>query len=760
MLTLSANLKQALAQSGAKPIVLARLYHSALAWIEVSANNTDITSIGFTFYSSGGAGIANYTITAGVDFTIGGSAAATASNIANAINDLDYTVRAVVIGTQIAIVARRTYYTSSGGVRSTTQYRITHFSVSLNGADLRKILQTARNTSLPYYPHLTLVSGDKPYKRYPASILSVSAYGREIDPSTREHSAGTIQLEVVDDGLIRKLVSTVGLDNAYADIYLGEQSVAETDFMRLLRTTINGVTPSYDEPILTIELGDPLEFVRSRLYSGGPGPHHPIRMIDHILYHTNWNATYGDLFDNSTISINNVQQAASAIAVSRYRYTLDADNQVDANITEQTPILDLLNELILLLDGTLTNDDTGRLYYKNLDYAASPVRTLNVGRGAKQDAVITEMTAPYESIVNRVNVNVSGGPITGTFSIEDPASYAEYAEYFDLDISSPWLSGVTTYAPASADAARSSSFVNAIELYYYGFKVSVSAWPAGISGFDGWTTDGPSSCLQSDGQYAVNNASDRPAYFLFQGRLSTTYGGGNYVEGGQSIVKVYRTSFDPAGLPIQLTGSVEYPAITRHPKQCWAAPQQMLFKSSDVTGDSFTRGTGGFGTYPLDAAGGGVFYSFDRLSPIYVCDVTAPVWLAFRKFRRFRFGCPKITVEAPLTQADLVVGDVVSLSGDERYLTLGRDGVSSNATWEVVRSEITFVGDSPGVSLQLMLLSDSVLPTYDAVYDTTVMQQSRLTSAIARYIIRSDGSRVGIDLDGDGFNETDLTMRT
>lgn len=759
MLTLPANLKQAFAQSGAKPIILAQIYHPAFAQIEVSSNNTDITSIGFTLYS-GGVSIATYTITAGVDFTIGASATVTAYNIAEAISDLGYGIRATSSNTRVNIVTRRSYYTSSSGVRSANTSLCTHFSVSLNGADLRKILQTSRNTAAPYLPFVSVVSGDKPFKQYPASIISMSTYGREIDPSTREHSAGTIQLDLVDDGFIRKIISIVGLDNCYVDLYCGEQSLSENDFMLFLRTIINSATPSFSEPLLTLELGDPLDFLRNRLYSGTIYPHHPIRAIEHILYHVNRNILLGNLFDTSSLTIDDVPQSSSAQTVARNAYKLDDETEIDNRISDPTPVIDLLNELILLLDGTLAEDGTGRLYFKELDYAAAAVRTLNVGRGSKQDAVITEMTPPSESIINRVNINVNGGPISATFSIEDPASLAEYGEHFDFELSSPWLTGVARYQSASAEATASTSWINQVTLNYYGFRLTPVSWAAAISGFDGWTTADSVYAEQSDTQYAIENVSDRPAYFLLQGRMSTTYGGGGtIIDGGQSIIKVYRRTYS-SSLPGSIVASTEYPAISSHPDQCWVTPVQWLYHISDISTDGFTHGTGGFGTYPLYLTGGGTGYSYDRYSPIYIFDVTSPVWIANRKFRRFRYGCPKLTIEAPLTQADLSIGDVIALSGDERYLTLGRDGISSNATWEVIRTEVSFVGDSPGVTLQLMLLSDSVMPSFDAVYDNEIMQQSRLPSVGLRYIITSDGSRVTADLDDDGLLETYLTMRT
>jgi hypothetical protein len=98
-----------------------------------------------------------------------------------------------------------------------------------------------------------------------------------------------------------------------------------------------------------------------------------------------------------------------------------------------------------------------------------------------------------------------------------------------------------------------------------------------------------------------------------------------------------------------------------------------------------------------------------------IWDVTLLVHAAQKRVARFSRGVPRFTVTVPLVNADLQIGDFISME-DDIPLFEGRNGLTSDVILEITSKEIDALGDSPGVHLGLAWVRDdgsSYSPTFD-----------------------------------------------
>lgn len=603
---------------------------------------------------------------------------------------------------------------------------------------------------------------------YPNIVTDIRGLEMSVDPLTREVSLSTPEIDFADTGRdgygIRSLMRRYMLFGKYVDIEVGFEGLAESDFEPWPRVYIQKVTPRPGGAV-TVGLGDALYELTTGVTDGEWVAMHPLEVVEDILSQTilpdRYNAATLDPEDSAYDAIGHWN-------VSRYN---DEEFQLLNGINDPTQSLEVLNSVLVMLNGTLRPDQDGVYRFDLLDEDAAPVRSFeNTDASTTGYACrVTNYTDAFESIINGATMNFAQSRDTSsgvaTYTEIDNASVRESLRLVETNLDLEWCNGVAevygNYMEPGSGGTNRRMFPNTEQIVVryaprQGFCGTRQAYDSTVSAF---------------GPYANSGlASGREAFFRVEGRAYAVASSYAYTSDPEIIafdaVSHYFTPQrydDGVGNRERPTTYInQYSDIARTTtyerlQDTWTDAQFDI--ATTYNGFDFTSGRGGLGTSVAAARDGGIRVDDDGNSfydGFRIVDITIPVDIAKRWLRRCRFGMPSMTLEVGARHYDLEISDVVAMSSDDVLLAFQQSGVEAgvDTAFEVVRKRCRLFEADPCMEYDIAFIRSTAYPAVDVVplYDPTVSVLE--VSTTVDFIVTNANDPVTNDADGDGFAES------
>jgi hypothetical protein len=602
---------------------------------------------------------------------------------------------------------------------------------------------------------------------YPNLVTDIRGLEMAVDPLTRELSLSEPEIDFADPGRdgygIRSLMRRYMLFGKYVDIEIGFDGLAESDFEPWPRLYIQKVKPAPGGAV-TVGLGDGLHELTTGTITGEWVGFHPLGVVEDILNQT----VTPNRYDATTLDpTNSAYDPIGHWVVSRYN---DEEYQCLNGINDPTIALDVLNSVLVLMNGTLRLTQAGVYGYTLLDEDAASVRSFSNSDTytAGYPCRVTSYTDAFESLTNGAVMNFAQSRDTNaaiaTYRETDQASVRETLRLVETTLDLEWcnavaLVGAFDILPGSGGSIRrifpnTESFVIP-HAPRQGFCGTRQSYNPATSSF---------STISNSGLGLA-----RTAFLRLEGRAYPVASSPNYTNDPEivacDLVQHWST---PQMLDEQIANR---PRPTRYINQysdialpttyetlayTWLNAQFSI--DTSYSGYDFVNGRAGLGTSTAAARDGGITYGDGTsiYAPTRVVDVTIPVAIAKRWMRRCRFGMPAMTIEAGARHYDLELSDVVTMAGDDVFLAFQQSGVESGLTtdFEVVRKRCRLFEADPCMEYEVAFLRSTAYPGVDVVpiYDPTVTVLE--VSTDTDFIVTNDNDPVTNDQDGDGFAES------
>lgn len=605
---------------------------------------------------------------------------------------------------------------------------------------------------------------------YPNLVTDIRGLEMSVDPLTREIALGTPEIDFADPGPsgygIRHLMRRYMLFGKYVDIEVGFEGLAESDFEAWPRHYIQKVTPKAGGAV-TLLLGSGLHELTSSTITGEWVNMHPLQAAEDVLSQ----AVLPDRYDAT--SLDPTETAYDSIGhwvVSRYN---DEEFQCVNGINDPTPTLEVLNSILVMLNGTLRLDQDGVFRFTLLDEDAAVARFFvhsdDYDGQTGFACNVTSYSDAFEGLTNGAVMNFAQSRDTNaavaTYREADNASVRECLRLVETNLDLEWCNGVAlvygAYMDPGSGGITSRMFPNTEQMVLQyaprqGFCGTRQLYDSTLSSFGPDTNSGLTSTrlafLRVEGRaYAVASSptyTNDPEIVACDG-VSHFFTPQRYDDGIGNRPRPTRY--------INQYSDIALPTTYDRLADVWTDAQFDI--ATGYNGYDFVNGRGGLGTNiaaardgAIQTGDGGIAY----YDPFRVVDVTIPVDIAKRWLRRCRFGMPKMNIETTARHYDLELSDVVSLSADDVYLAFQQSGLDTNtvSSFEVVRKRCRLFESDPCMEFELAFLRSTSYPAVDVVpiYDPTVSIE--VTTVDPDSVVTNDNDPVTNDQDGDGFAES------
>lgn len=556
---------------------------------------------------------------------------------------------------------------------------------------------------------------------YTIGLVGVEANAASLDPYTRELSVGSWSLVFADEprqvGRLRNLVASKMLKGQKARVYLGEESLAQSDYELIADDMVIDDILAGDGQI-RLEL---LDARANALEFGTPpyrAPHHPIRLARDILEEALPSgvlvaAEFDETLDTTT----------SHFVVSRHPWSSIGLQWVKpADDPTWPPVMPMLSSLLSLVNGTARPNEQGGVGLVRYDRTTTPQRTFSEYEIADFEHVDT-----FADIVNRLSVigrqagKDAGGPVVyyhgeRTDSLTSMAYPGETSREYRNEIpgpnqAHPWLNAFCRVFPSgvgpSSALTDTETSLSVLLPLWHGFCGTVCEDGSGNP------IDPPTSPTQQT-EHTVT--SDRPAYLML--RPNPWYSG--QLNDEFEIVKATAFAYDTSlgSYPVEIDG-----------RKWWAWGTYTIVREQ-------------FGTTARD------WRTAQSEGVLYVYDVTIPVWLAQQRLDRFGFGAPRVAFTVPTRHADIQLGDAISFERAS-FLAYGMNGITTDHVWEVIEKEPRLFGPNPGWRLTCSLIRKSALQ--DIVETVTEFDVMTPVLQVFDEVVYDDSGAVYVDDSGNAY---------
>lgn len=494
---------------------------------------------------------------------------------------------------------------------------------------------------------------------YPVAVHSVTPLAARMDVKTRRLEVDGMTV-VIDDDAIRDVIVANRLRGAKLRVRHGFVDLALADFIDYWTGAIEAAFPEPSDEakqgVVRFECLSMLEVLRQMATMGRWIQKHPLDVVYDILSVKmalpaaliDGTDTGGSTYDPDAAAYS----AISHIVVTRAPF---ADYYIDHTVRDPTPALDLIDELAMLLNGSLYVNEEGELSFAVFDSTAASVETWDEDTidELKQlsldddlfNRVEFQFMAASDNTMQNLQTAGLGAPQQGRWRgshvVNDTDSQTNHAypgmtsRIVTHKTSSPWIGeGGVAARISELDLDRNTS-------------VSSTATSFVLVGALAATFAGTRESQDGSGSQPANAkiSAARPLYLL------TEFG---------EIIKATSLTVHAASVSVNVTYSNDVGGTTTH------GPYHKLWSVSGVTRAMF----------------GTTAQSFTR-----VVDVTVQQYVADQLLQRFGNGIAKIEVATGLDQWDKEIGDFISLEWPA-YLGYARDGMTAAAgKWEIVMKE-------------------------------------------------------------------------
>ena len=566
-------------------------------------------------------------------------------------------------------------------------------------------------------------------------IAGITELENTLDPYTRETSVGTVSLDVMDDGTLRRINGAYPLKGRDVTIELGTPDLAAADFAPFFRGAVEDIVP-FDGGI-TIKLSNYLDFADSLDFGGSFYSKHPLDVIEQLLLYArvpaaliDTNSFDPDHADNDAIdhytmtslglSMEETLGISHSMGGTDYIYHSGSDRwQGNASAAGSKPgsgnrmeIRDLINQMVLFLSGAIYTDARGVIKFKHYDRDNAAARHLTT-----DDYNGFEQGEAQSHIVNDIRVGISSGSDDGQrIRLRDTAAITEVGSYHKdekggIYTSAIFLNGDGTNRSPFRNSRSSGDAINE------NFEMKLQQI-SGLTGTWGTVEDTAAGAGQGDlifggGSSAGRISADKPIILWHRGELIKI----TAMTMSDDFFGYYPEIDDDGTISTTTIGAVEY--------------------SDHTKGLALAVATAGIrgleGTTPIvedsDATAGSYAFRFGAqardISVVYE-------WAKNYVLPRFSYGLATCVINVSLEHLDLEIGDLISLDS-EIFLWRHIDGLSSTSTLEIVGREVQPLGDDPHIKLDLAMAKPATDPT------------STLTLVpLTKYVMMADSMRGGM----------------
>ena len=513
-------------------------------------------------------------------------------------------------------------------------------------------------------------------------IVQVTPLTQEIDVFSRRMQISSVFV-TVHDKWIRDFMIANRLRGQSVRIRLGERSLPLLNFEDYFNGVIDSIQPSGDGQTVVLTCVDYIAYLRTQKVVGYWNQQHPLQVIDDILTKAGVPAGLieSTSLDPSTAAFDEIGH----FVVGRSEASGFAGD--DHTVREPTEPWELINQLLIMCNGSLVTNEDGKLEFKIFDSAAATVadwtdeqigdfQQMQLEENAINRVVCGFLGFPreYEQTVSVSSSNINGvqtqtpnkvQKMAQGFQFDETASQAAFADavgggpgIYEANVNMPWVTGVL----------RNDLGFTAVE-----DPITLQWWGSSFCGTRG-IRPGPQPAE------AVVSGS-KPAYIYLQGE----------------ILEV--TSITDAAGPTYDRGSYEQV----DPEQPFSTQAIDVELDMGLLELAVTRAQ--FGTTAVASTD---FNSIDD----YVLDVTIPVYVCQKLLERFAFGAFMIQVRTSIREYDKQLLDLVTID-NRNFIGFGFDGMTAGAgKWEIIQKEVDLYGDPPGINWVLQFIpSDSITVT-------------------------------------------------
>lgn len=526
------------------------------------------------------------------------------------------------------------------------------------------------------------VDGDLDVVNQPdVGIVRVDPLVQEIKPFNRNLQISAIYVSCFDAWL-RPILVSQRIKNQRVTITIGERSLALSDFEPYYDGIVHGVEIQPGGTTITLLCLDLFAMLRQRKVTGSWTQIHPLTAILDILDKVGIPAS---LIDATSFDPDVAANAAVGHFVINRGGVSWSD--MDTAVKSPTDALTLVNELLMMMQGSIVITEAGQLQFKLFDPAAAAV-------AAWDDDVIGDFVQEVldENVINRVTLGFAGFPmeyeqvylepgdgnlpprhnwITKTargFQYDDTVSQATYEHpdsteggVFEFKAILSWLNNDLNIRSSYASGDSSINLTMAAQSFCGTREIDPFRWPLG-----------------------------QPA----NAQLSGARPGYAYVNG--EILKI-------TALALDSTYS-HYIALEQQDLDTRDQIQQSV--AADVARLTATVTRAQFSTTALDFD---VDSATDDWSWDHALDLTIPVYMAQKIIERYAFGAFVVRLKTSILEFDKQVLDLVTLD-NPNFVGLGLNGVTALAgKWEILSKKVSTYDGPPAIEWQLMFI-----PAYTA----------------------------------------------
>lgn len=504
-------------------------------------------------------------------------------------------------------------------------------------------------------------------------IVLVTPLAQEISPLSRRIQTNAVFV-TCQDKWIRPYLVNNRVKGQKVTIKLGAKSIAFADYVNYFVGIIDNVKPTGDGQTVVVTCLDLTSSIKSRDVVGYWNQIHPLDVIVELLGKGGIPSSQIDLvsFDPATAA----NAPVGHFVVGRSEVVGWGQ---DGTIRDPSNPIDLINELLVMMNGSLVIQEDGQIAFKIFDAAAA-----TVADWTDQHIDDFEQEDLDSNVINRVLVSFLGFP----------------KEYSTTVISTS-DSGAVTHQPVTKTAqgfqldetASQTAFEHpdASDGGVYEARIPMP-WVNGMFYFD---EDNPFQ--PADGVIRMNLAGQSICGF-------------REFDAGPQPTEAVIGGARPAHFYIQ--GEIlEVTSIAN-----------LAFQDSDYNqrdpaldfGSQFVQVTNLGGLYDLTvtrAAFGSVAAALDIIGAFsdYAIDITIPLYAAQRILERFAFGAFTVNLSTSLAEFDKQLLDLVTLD-NRNFVGFGFDGiVAASGKWEIVSKVVEKDANPPRIAWRVMFVPTQVL---------------------------------------------------
>lgn len=570
----------------------------------------------------------------------------------------------------------------------------------------------------------------------PPSIREIRGLELTVDPITRQFSCNKVEIEFVDDGLIRRLASQYMMVGRYVDIALGSENLSTANFASWPRLYIDEVRTLPNNAGILVTASDTSENLRDTQVSRAYCNEHPLHVLTDLF------DLCGVAYDTSMDPADAANDSIGHYVVSRYGDTLFG---VSTAISSPTSALEIVNSLLPILGGTIRPAQDGDLTFVVYDADAPSVRTFTHTEDPGQFPCSVESTDPGQAqTVNSVTISFcrTKDGESETFRQIDRKSIGEHGRALPMTIDLDWCNGKLFPVQSGDPLIAALNTVNMQDFSDTGGAAAteVSMFYASRQGFCGsrFRNDTTSTTIEP---WAELNGTDKLAYLMITLDDYNLGIGASVTTEAVACDEVLST--DPrtdvvSEVNWRVEGGLTVATLMTVRDNI---PLKLEYQIASGYNDiDFTAGRGGFGTTVHgNMVGKGAV------------DVTIPYAVATRLLRRLKYGAPTVVIRAPLRHFDLECGDVVQLDDPDLFIGFLLD--DATLFYEITRKTVRAFEDEPCIEFELTFLRAEDNPVYEAVDDFEWEEAQPVTSPEPDTIVTNAGDPVWTDFDGDGAIE-------